>query len=438
MNSKLTLLLVLPLLTLAITIYSGETSVIDKALIVYVGPPWDNIDPGTAECVLNALSYAEDTNSILILELDTYGGWLDSAFTIADAIYSARVPVIGYVVGGKALSAGTLVLLPTHVIVLSPNSVIGAMQPIIYDPLTGSVRYVNESKVLNPIIQKAIIYAEGRGRNTSVVEEFVRSNLVLSSHDAVKYGIADFVAVDLNELIKKVNGVEVSIGSNKYMISIKSYQYYTCGMRSRTLSLLTNPLVSSVLITVGIMALIFSIASAHLYAIPLALLFLILGLIGSGFNPNIASLIMLVLGALLLALEIFVIPGFGVTGIAGIIFLIFGILLMPSSVPTTLILTPEQILILRLAALSLGIVGGSVMLLMVREVVKIRRMRKHIFSFEGKVGRAIDKLTPNSYGYVLVEGEYWLAKSEEVIESGELVYVVRQEGNYLVVRKYVA
>lgn len=437
MNSKLIVLLIFLLLTLTTAVYYGEALTIDKALVIYVGPPWDNIDPGITECVLNALSYAEDTNSILILELDTYGGWLDSAFTIADAIYSAKTPVIGYVVGGKALSAGTLILLPTHVIALAPNSVIGAMQPIVYDPLTGSIRYVNESKVLNPIIQKATIYAGGRGRNTSVVEEFVRSNLVLSSYDAVKYGIADFIVVDLNELIKKVNGVEVSINSNKYIISIKSYQYYTCGMRSRTLSILTNPLVSSVLITVGVMALIFSIASAHLYAIPLALLFLILGLIGSGFNPNIASLMMLVLGALLLALEIFVIPGFGVTGIAGIAFLVFGILLIPSSIPTTLILTPEQILLLRLTALSLGIIGGSVMLLIVREVVKIRRMRKHIFNFEGSVGRAIDRLTPNSYGYVFVEGEYWLAKSEEVIEQGELVYVVRQEGNYLVVRKYV-
>jgi len=133
------------LLTLA-TALSGDVVSSATALVVEVRPPWDTIDPGVAECVLTALNEAESANRVLIISLDTYGGWLDSALTIGDAIYNAKVPVIGYVSGGKALSAGTLILLPMHVIALSPNSIIGAAQPVTYDPLTGSVKFINESR----------------------------------------------------------------------------------------------------------------------------------------------------------------------------------------------------------------------------------------------------------------------------------------------------
>ncbi len=409
---------------------------INSALIVKVMPPWDTIDPGIAECVVDALSEAEASNKALIVMVDSYGGWLDSAFTIGDAIYTTHVPVIGYVAGGKALSAGTLILLPMHVVSLSRNSIIGAMQPVTYNPLTGAVEYVNESKVLNPIIQKALMYASARGRNESVVQEFIRSNLVLDSRKAVELGVADFEVSNLDELIAKLNGMIINTSSGNYIINIRSYTYFTCSLRSRALSILTNTLVSSILVTVGVMSLIFALASANLHAIPLALVFLILGLIGSGFNPNIASLLMILLGSLLLALELFVIPGFGVTGVSGIVLLVLGLILIPTSIPSTLILTPRQIEMLRITSIIVGVLFTSLTSFMLVKVIKAKKMRSRIFSLEGKVGKALDRLAPGTYGYVLVDGEYWLARSDEIVEPGELIYVVKQEERYLVVRKH--
>ncbi|MEM1600739.1 MAG: NfeD family protein [Sulfolobales archaeon] len=429
---------VLLLVILTLTIGFEATTTGSTALVVEIKPPWDTIDPGIAECVIEALDLAESSTSVLILAVDSYGGWLDSALAIGDAIYSSKIPVIGYVAGGKALSAGTLILLPSHIIALSQNSIVGAMQPVSYDPLTGSVRYLNESKVLNPIIEKAVLYAESRGRNVSLVKEFIVGNLVLNAQEALKLGLSDLIANDIADLIAKVNGVEVTIASKKYVLNIEGYRYYSCSLRSRTLSLLSNTLVSTVLFSVGIMALIFSIASANLYAVPLALVFLILGLIGSGFNPNLASLIMITLGSMLLMLELLVIPGFGATGIAGIAFLVFGFLLMPTSLPVTTVLTPEQLAMFRVAAIALGLLGGSITTLIFVKLVKIRKMKKQLFSLEGKVGKAVDRLTPNSYGYVFVEGEYWLAKSEDIVEPGERVYVVKHMDTYLLVRKYVS
>lgn len=432
---RLALYVVFLIILPSLPIFDASRS-INNALVVEVRPPWDTIDPGIAECVKEALEVAESSKSVLIISIDSYGGWLDSALAIGDAIYSSKVPVIGFVAGGKALSAGTLILLPTHVIALSPNSIIGAMQPISYDPLTGSVRYLNESKVLNPIIEKAVLYAEVRGRNASLVKAFITNNLVLSAYEAHKLGLSDLIVNNMKELINEINGREVETSVTTYTIDIRSYSYYTCSLRSRTLSVLTNSLVNTVLFSIGVMALIFSIASANLYAASLALVFLILGLIGSGFNPNLASLIMIVLGSLLLMLELFVIPGFGVTGIAGIVFLVFGILLIPTSIPATTALTPEQFAVFRITAIIIGGIGAFTTTLIFTKLIKIRKMKKQLFSLEGKVGKAVDRLVPNSFGYVFVEGEYWLAKSEEVIEPGELIIVIKHLDTHLQVRRY--
>lgn len=434
---KLALSTIFLALLLQLSVFESLTPIND-ALVVEVRPPWDTIDPGIAECVKEALEVAEASRSALIISIDSYGGWLDSALAIGDAIYTSKIPVIGFVAGGKALSAGTLILLPAHIIALSPNSIIGAMQPVSYDPLTGSVRYLNESKVLNPIIEKAVLYAEARGRNTSLVKEFVINNLVLNANEAQRSGLSDLMVGDLKELMSEVNGREVKTVAGTYVLNVKSYRYYTCSLRSRTLSILTNTLVSAVLFSIGVMALIFSIASANLYAASLALVFLILGLIGSGFNPNLASLLMIALGSLLLMLELLVIPGFGITGVAGIIFLTFGILLIPTSIPPTTALTPEQLTALRITAIIVGGVGASTTTLIFMKLIKIRKMKKQLFNLEGKVGKAVDRLAPNTFGYVFVEGEYWLAKSEEIIEPGELVIVTKHEDTYLLVRKHVS
>ncbi len=429
---------VVALLLTLLSVPAFDAASWNEALVVEIRPPWDTIDPGTAECVINALSEAESSKYVLILLVDSYGGWLDPALAIGDAIHSSKAPVIGFVAGGKALSAGTLILLPTHVIALSPNSIVGAMQPVSYDPLTGSIRYLNESKVLNPIIEKAVLYAEARGRNVTLVKEFITSNLVLNAQEAKDLGLSDLIVNDMSELLAEINGMEVTTASGTQTIQVVGYKYYTCGLRSRTLSILSNTLISTVLLSVGVMALIFSIASANLYAASLALVFLILGLVGSGFNPNIASLIMVTLGSLLLMFELLVIPGFGVVGVAGIILLVFGIMLIPSSIPVTTALTQEQLVTFRITAVVLGMIGAATTTLIFVKLFRIRKMKKQLFVLEGKVGKAIDRLTPNSFGYVIVEGEYWLAKSEETIEPGDPVYIVKHMENYLLVRKHVS
>ncbi len=436
-HSYLALLLLSALLPQITAIAIADTVNVGSLVLVRVVPPWDIIDPGIAECVVGAIDYAESRGVSVLIELETYGGYLDSAFTIGDRLATSRVPVIAYVSGGKAFSAGTLISLPAHVLVLSPIATIGAMQPVALNPVTGRYEPINDTKIINPIIEKAVYYAELRGRNATTARLFVTKNLVLSAYEAVKYGVADYVARDFGELLEYLSGRRVTAGDATYVMSKPlRVEEYSCGIRSRFLSILSNTLLSSVLTTIGILATIFSIASGRLEALPLALVFLFLGLVGSGFNPNLISIFLILLGAALLSIELFVTPGFGILGISGIVMLSTGFALMPTGGPTFVAPEAAFLAISRYVALGIGVGLGSLMAFILYKVVQAKRRRVTLFELEGKIGRTVDRIPAGGEGFVIVEGEYWKACSDEDIEPNSPVVVVGRRGSLLIVKKH--
>jgi len=407
---------------------------VTTALIVSITPPWDTIDEGVRECIDAALTEAEDNGYALIMLVDSYGGYLDAGFNIADRIALAKVPVIAYVSGGKALSAATLIILPSHVIAVSPQAIIGAMQPISYDPMTGTYRFVNESKIINPIVEKAINYAKQRHRNTTAAELFVRKNLVLNSESAVKYHVADLVANNLDDLLNKLRGKVINIDGKNVTLNIVSTKEFTCSIRSRVISAFSNPLVNSIMMTIGVLGTIFALLSGKLPIVPLTLLFLLLGLLGTGFNPNLISLFMILLGGILLAVELFATPGFGVLGITGIVFLAIGFALMPSA-PSGFAPPPAYLEQFRIIAVGIASGLGAFTGFAVYKIVEAKKRESKYFTPVERVGRAVDDIKPGSEGFVIVNGEYWRAISEEFIPKGSKVKVVRMEGARLVVKK---
>ena len=425
--------LVLTLLMTANALTTNYNEV-TTALIVSITPPWDTIDEGVRECVDAALTEAEENGYALIMLIDSYGGYLDAGFNIADRIALAKAPVIAYVSGGKALSAATLIILPSHVIAVSPQAIIGAMQPISYDPMTGTYSYVNESKVINPIVEKAISYAKQRHRNTTATELFVRKNLVLNSESAVKYHVADLVANNLNDLLNKLRGKVINIDGRNVTLNIVSTKEFMCSIRSRVISAFSNPLINSIMMTIGVLGTIFALLSGKLPIVPLTLLFLLLGLLGTGFNPNLISLFMILLGGILLAVELFVTPGFGVLGISGIVFLAIGFALMPSA-PSGFAPPPAYLEQFRIIAVGIASGLGAFTGFAVYKIVEAKRRESKYFTPVERVGRAVDDIKPGSEGFVIVNGEYWRAISDEFIPKGSKVKVVRMEGAKLVVKK---
>lgn len=430
-------LIALVLLGIASNVNARETS--NYVIVIEIK---GSIDYGIVELVKEGIERAEAVNGILVMILDTPGGMVDAAQEIISLIRTSEVPVIGYVYppGKGAWSAGTFILLATHIAAMAPGTVIGSMQPIIYNPMTGGYEFVNESKILNPIIEQATTLARDRGRNVSIAKRFVTENLNLDADEAYEYNIIEYVASSLNDLLSKIDGVIVKLdnGDEVVLRTVNAViDYYSGSLRSQIIHIMSDPILNGILSTIGIMIVLFSIISGHYIATPIGIMLILLALIGAGFSANLASLALIFIGALALAIELFVTPGFGVLGFSGIIMIALGIALMPFFTPGWLI-SPEYQRALFWIGVAFGITMGFITSIIIYKALKARRKPLLLKAdMTGAIGRSIDKLEPSKEGFVFIDGEYWRARSLEFIEPNEKVIVVGKEGPVLIVKKHV-
>lgn len=158
-----------------------------------------NIDGGAISLIEKGVNSAKNNNAVLILEINTYGGYLAAADKIVELIKKERIECYSWIPPGtKAVSAGSLIALACEKIYMGPGSVIGAAKPI---PST-------DEKVLNYVAGRFRSLAEEmfRGNETlaNIAEKFVRENLVLTDKEAYELGFAE-KASNLEDLIEKLN-----------------------------------------------------------------------------------------------------------------------------------------------------------------------------------------------------------------------------------------
>lgn len=430
----LTLSLVLMLIT--IDVYAQEEPVKTIGQKVVVARIEGVIGVHTEEYVKLSIEYAESINAILVLTLNTPGGLLESALNIVYMIDDSNIPVVGFVIDKWAESAGTLILVCTHVAAMQPGTIIGSMQPIQYNPATGTYQPVNDTKIINPILKVLDEHAGVKNRNMSVIEKFVTENLNLGAREALELGVIDIVAKDLNDLLQQLNGRIVTLPyTNKtFMIDTSRSEiiYYQPSFRVRATGFLSDPIISSLLMTFGLIITLFSILSGNYYSVPIGLLLLLLGLLGSGFNINYTSLALILIGGTLLVIE-FVTPGFGVLGITGIIMLALGIALSPAGAGYSI--SKEYATRFLYSAYIGGGILGFLAGVAVYKVLKVRKREPILWTIVGKKGKALDDIGPGKEGFVMVEGEYWRAVSDEEIRKGEAIVVVAKEGPVLRVKR---
>lgn len=396
---------------------------------------------GVEELVSEAIREAEKLDAPLIIILDTPGGVLSVVNDIVKDIRNSNVPVIGFVypLGATAWSAGTILLMATHIAAMAPGTLIGAAQPVIYDPTTGSYRVVNESKIINPIVGIITELAKDRGRNITAAEKFVRENLYLDDEEALKYHVIEVVVRNLDELLDKIDGWTVELDTGrKYVLHTANAMIikYTGSLRVHIVRFLSDPLINSLLATIGILMLIFGILSGHYPVIPLAIGIVLLTLLGSGFSTNIVSLLLITIGAIALAIEIFT-PGFGILGFTGILLIALAIALLPMLNPGYLI-SPAYQAMLFWIGVSIGAGMGLFAGFIIYKVIKVRRQPLKIkTTIIGAIGKAIDNIPCGKTGFVFIDGEYWRAVGLEDISRGDKVLVVGKDGALLKVKKYV-
>jgi membrane-bound serine protease (ClpP class) len=415
-----------------------SSSVSAQAQNVIVVEITDTIDQSTVEIVTESMKEAEATNAqALVLLLNTPGGGLQQTFDIARMIQNSRIPVIGYVYpsGAAAWSAGTFILLSTHLAAMADHTIIGSCQPV--EIGIEGTKVINDSKTINALVEwlqeRAIMYR----RNETLAKEFITMNRNVNASLAKMYGVIEFVASTPDELLEDIDGVNVTTAAGTITLHTKQAQQimYSPSLKIQFLKLISNPILTSLLLMLGIFALMIGLSTPGYGAEIFGVIAILISLIGSGFSISTLSIIFIIMGCLLLAIEIFVTPGFGAVGIGGIICLIIGSVFLIPSYPNKEWLISrvymEEALIILLVVIALFAVFFAFLLY---KILQIRKKRPSVGTFAGEKAVVIDRITPGKPGYVRFKGEYWQATSDVPIDPNTPVVIVGKDETVLVVK----
>ena len=396
------------------------------------------IDQSTVELLKESMERAEVENSqAIILLIDTPGGGLSETFDIADMIKTSEIPVIGYVYpsGSTAWSAGTFILMSTHLSAMADHTIIGSCQPV--EIGISGTRTINDSKIINALVGWMQERADMYGRNQTIAERFITENLNLNASQAVKYNVVEFVSSSIDQLLDDIDGTNVSTATGYVILHTKdaTKTTYSPSLKVQFIKIISDPMLTSLLFLLGIFSLIFGLSSPGYGAEVFGVIAIMLSLIGSGFEISVISTIFIIIGFLLLIIEIFVTPGFGVIGIGGIISLVIGaIFLVPSFTNREWAISMDWINDLILVILVAGILIAIFFAFLLYKVLQIRKKKTAVGTFVGEEAKTIDRISSEGTGYVRFKGEYWQAKSDEVIEPNTKVVIVDKDDEILIVK----
>ncbi|AFV24036.1 Nodulation efficiency protein NfeD [Methanolobus psychrophilus R15] len=391
------------------------------------------ITPVTDDIVADAIAIAEDEGyEALIITLNTPGGGLDETLRITEMIPKTDIPVIGYVYpeGTQAWSAGTLILISTDVAAMAPFTVIGSAQPVSVTP-SGS-EPVTDSKIVNALVERATENARMHGRNETAAREFITENLNLNSEVALEYGVIEYVAPSIEDLLEQVDGLEIK--SRTLETAGAEIVYYEAPLRLGFMNIVSNPIVSSLLLLLGVYAVILGISNPGFGAEVFGVVAIVLGLIGTGFDVNIGAIFLILVGIALLALELQS-PGVGVFGIAGMICIVAGsVLLAPTDFPRNYSPAEFQRTIIA-SIVTPTIIVGLFLLFAMYKVLEVRKRKPQFGELIGDTAIVHKPISPDQTGYVIHRGEYWKARSAEALDKGEKVVILEKDNVVLVVEK---
>jgi len=291
---------------------------------IYIGNIEGEIDLGLAPYVKRVVEEAEKNGAnAIIFKINTFGGRVDAATQIKDALLNSKVRTIAFI-DKRAISAGALIALSCEKIVMVPGASMGATTVVDQEGKKQSEKYQSymrsEMRATAEKNKRRTDIAQGMVDETISVPDLKDDStklITLTAEEALKYKMADTVLTSIQET-KKYFGLdkaeEITISSNWAEDFVR---------------FLNNPIISSLLIMIGMLG-IFTEIKTPGWGLPgtagliaLALFF------GSSYILDLASVIEIVIfiiGVILLLLEIFVFPGFGILGVLGILFMIAGLL----------------------------------------------------------------------------------------------------------------
>ena len=390
------------------------------------------IGPVTLKHIERAIKIAEDDGAAaLVIKLNTPGGVMETTLRITTAFMNSRVPIVVWIApsGGRAASAGVYITYAAHVAAMASSTNIGSATPVSMGGEQMDSALVK--KIVNDAVANLQGSAEKRGRNKAWAERAVREGASIAYYEAVDSNIVDFIAEDMEELLKKSDGkvVVMPAGLDTLEVAGAATEEIEKTFSESVLEVLTNPNIIFILFSLGTLGLAIELYNpgAILPGVVGAIC-LIIALYAMQTLPiNYAGLALIVLAVVLFLLEIKV-TSYGMLTVGGIISLVLGGLFLIDS--------PEPALRVSLSVIiTITICMGGFLVFVVGYVVKAQR-KKVMTGFEGligQIGKVAERIERD--GMVYVAGALWKAVSEETIEKGEPVKILSGHDQILKVAK---
>jgi len=395
---------------------------------------WEGaVSPVMADYVKRLVEEGERKNAkVVVLQLDTPGGLESAMRDVVKTIMNTYLPVVVYVYpsGARATSAGAIITISADIAAMAPYTNIGSASPV---QMAGKeMDETMKKKIVNDMLAFVRSIAEEKGRNVKIIEKMITEALSLSAEEALKKGVIDLIAVDMEDLLKKINGRKVK--KKNALITIKLDEnerqvFVEKNFREKLLSILANPTLAYLLLMIGFYGIFFelynpgSVIPGVVGAISILLALYALNTI----DVNWLGVLLILLGILFFVLEL-ITPTFGALAVGGVISMLIGsiILISPSSPYGDI---PMKVI--------LPVVGFSAAFFLTVAYLGLKaQRRKALTGKEGMIGKiGVAETDINPKGKVFIEGEIWDAYSEEPIKKGEEVEVVAVEGLKLKVRK---
>ncbi len=392
------------------------------------------VNPIMDRYIDRGIDAAEDEDAAaVVIRLNTPGGLSSSMDEIDRRILNARVPVITYVwpPGGQAASAGTFITYASHVAAMAPSTVIGSATPI--NAGGGDIEGDLRNKVVENAVAKIRGFADRNGRNADWAEDAVRDGTSSPADEALELGVVDAVAGDLDELLAAIDGREVELeGGSRVVLKTADARvvYNDRNFIEEFLDIIADPNIAFLLLSLGSLALFIEIIHpGQIFPGVFGVISLLLGFFALSVLPfNWAGVALIFFAFILFGLEIFV-TSHGILGVGGAISLILGGLILTSD-------NPPEFQVSKWLVFTLAASMAAFVVLVFVNVLRIRRMPAKM-GMETVVGRkAVARSALDPAGYVILNGEYWAAESEDgAIEAGEPVIVTEVNGLKLKVRR---
>ena len=417
------------------------------------------IGPASADYFIRGLDQANQSGAVLVvLRLDTPGGLDKSMRQMIKAILASKIPVATYVTpkGSRAASAGTYILYASHIAAMTLATHLGAATPVqISTPKLPTMPSPNETEksdsdksekdnaslqknmtaMEKKIINDAVAYIKGlaqlRGRNIEWAIRAVRHAESLPASAALKLGVIDLIAEDLNDLLNQLDGKKFTIGTTSIELntSAADITYIQSDWRNKFLAVITDPNVAYILMLLGIYGIILEFSNPGM-ALPgiVGAMSIMVALYAFQVLPiSYAGLGLIILGILLMVGEAFS-PSFGILGLGGIIaFIIGSIFLMDTNIPAYQIALPT--------ILALALISAGLLLAIIGMAIRARKQTL-VTGLSTLLGQsATVESIHHGQAMIRLDGELWQVNSHQALSIGDPVKVLCADGVMLEVQK---